>query len=618
VPNLSRDLFLLFGLALVPLLLLAVSALFDRLHRARVERLMKRSAATRDPVAIQEPPHAQGPLVLQYLDVSKVGPVHGVASRALIGAADTTRRFRNALSAAALVYMAVLAGAVVSAMMPLPSAGNGIAIAVYCLQGPPLCLFLWNVVDSVRVRLLVLAAYVGVGAALVLLASAPATAAFLLRVFADTFFVMPMAGLIFLLARRLRPVLVGLSALVLFVAISMGIAASVYPLLGVDLDELPSVSRWIWVVGIASQLFAIVVTGWLLRRSSVRWPIAGLVGMALTGIVVGRMAPTSRVDLLLVALPSYVLQMYVLWLLFKTIVRLQDSRYLPAQVLQFHLCWGFLTVYYEVLFYYGTAFFARSASGLPSLAFVLYVVVLHLLLRRQWNAVRERPARRLLFLRTFGGAERSERMLDSLDDTWRRLGRIDLIAGTDLAMRTLGSRMLEAILLRRADAEFLKTPDDVHRRLGHLRSDMEGDARFPINEIYCYASAWQSAVVKLAPESDVVLMDLSSFTPQNTGCVFELTQLARLVPLERLVLIADGRTDRVALEEVLQGAWARLPSGSPNAHQSGAALTVLVCAGRAVDDARALVAVVLRAGMRQEATRRSTPRTETPTCRPVG
>jgi hypothetical protein len=66
-----------------------------------------------------------------------------------------------------------------------------------------------------------------------------------------------------------------------------------------------------------------------------------------------------------------------------------------------------------------------------------------------------------------------------------------------------------------------------------------------------------------------------------------------------LVLIADGRTDRVALEEVLQGAWARLPSSSPNAHESGAVLTVLVCAGRAVDDARALVAVVLRAGMRQ-------------------
>ena len=255
-------------------------------------------------------------------------------------------------------------------------------------------------------------------------------------------------------------------------------------------------------------------------------------------------------------------------------------------------------MYYEVLFYYGTAFFARSASGLPSLAFVLYVAVLHLLLRRQWNAARERPARRLLFLRTFGGAERSERMLDSLDDTWRRLGRIDLIAGTDLAMRTLGSRMLEASLLRRADAEFLNTPDDVHRRLGHLRSERRGTRGFRLTRSLLrerMAVCWPSW-----RRTDVVPMDLSGFTPKNTGCVFELTQLAHLVPLERLVLIADGSTDRVALEEVLHGAWARLPSSSPNAHVSGTALTVLVCAGRAVDDERALVAVVLHAGVRQK------------------
>ena len=353
----------------MPLLLLAVTALFDRLHRARVERLMKRSAPTLDPVALEDPPHARGPLVLQYLDVAKVGPVHGVASRALIGAADATRRFRTALSAAALVYMAVLAGAVVSATVPLPRAGNGIAIAVYCLHGPPLCLLLWNVVDSVRLRLLVLAAYVGVGAALVLLASTPATAAVLLRVFADTFFVMPMAGLLFLLARRLRPILVGLSALVLFVAINMGFAAGVYPLLGVDLDQIPSVNRWIWRSGPPAYCSPSSsragccgappcagrsrdLSGWhWLGSSWAGWPRP-----------LGLTSCWSRCRL-------YVLQMYVPWLLFKTIVRLQESRYLPAQVLQFHLCWGFLTVDHQILFYYGTGLFARSASGLPLAGF---------------------------------------------------------------------------------------------------------------------------------------------------------------------------------------------------------------------------------------------------------
>ena len=599
--NLQRDLFLLFGFALVPLLLLAVAEVFDRFHRHRVERLMKRSAATHDPVAVREPPREQGSLTLQHLDVSSVGPLQGAAASALVEAADATRRFRQALSVAALVYTVVVTCAVLSVIMPLPPAGNGIIIAAYCLQGPPLCLLLWNIVDSLRMRLLVFAAYVVLGAALVFLARDPSIAAFLLRVLADIFFVMPMAGLVFLLVRRLRPVLVGLVAVLLFVMISMGLAAFVYPLFGFRLDEIGNVRWWVWVVGFANQLLAIPVTGWLLRRPSVRWPIVGLVGMALTGAVMRwtALAAWADVSLVLVALPSYVLQVYAVWLLFRLMVRLQERRYLPVQVLQFHLCWAFLTVYYETLAGGGdTTLFPRSASGLPSLAFVLYAGVLHLLLRRHWNASRDRPARRLLFLRTFGGAEKPERLLDWLDDTWRRLGRTDLIAGTDLAMRTLGSRMLEAVLLRRADAEFLKTPDDVDRRVRHLRSEMEGDARFPINEIYCYASAWQHAMVNLAHDSDVVLMDLSGFTSKNTGCVFELTQVVHLVPLERIVLITDGRTDRAALENVVHAAWAQLPASSPNANAPGTALTVLGLAGPAADDARALVTVVLRAGIR--------------------
>jgi hypothetical protein len=46
--------------------------------------------------------------------------------------------------------------------------------------------------------------------------------------------------------------------------------------------------------------------------------------------------------------------------------------------------------------------------------------------------------------------------------------------------------------------------------------------------------------------------DLCGFTPKNTSCVIDLTQLAHLVPLECFVLVADGRTDRVALDDVLR------------------------------------------------------------------
>ena len=66
-------------------------------------------------------------------------------------------------------------------------------------------------------------------------------------------------------------------------------------------------------------------------------------------------------------------------------------------------------------------------------------MVLHALFRRLRAARVDCPGKRLLLLHVFDRADQGERLLDTLDDTWRRAGRIDLIAGTDLAMRTLGS-----------------------------------------------------------------------------------------------------------------------------------------------------------------------------------
>jgi len=133
------------------------------------------------------------------------------------------------------------------------------------------------------------------------------------------------------------------------------------------------------------------------------------------------------------------------------------------------------------------------------------------------------PVSGCCLLRVFGRVDKREKLLDALDDTWRRLGRIDLIAGADLATRTMGSLMLEAFLLRRTDEQFLKTAEEVDLRLEHLHSRLEGDARYPINSVYCYATAWQHAVAYMAPKSDAVLWTCEGFTKKNQGCVFELT-----------------------------------------------------------------------------------------------
>ena len=168
---------------------------------------------------------------------------------------------------------------------------------------------------------------------------------------------------------------------------------------------------------------------------------------------------------------------------------------------------------------------------------------------------------------------------------------MDLIVGPDVALRTVSARMLEAFLRDRTDRLFLNTAEEVEQRLSRLDSRLEGDARFPLNELYCRGDTWQLAVKRLAPTSDVILMDLRGFTRNRLGCVYELTEVIRLVALERIVILTNGETDAPAVEEVANQAWAQLPADSPNLAHANPSLAVLRCSGRC-EDGRAVVSLL--------------------------
>ena len=46
-------------------------------------------------------------------------------------------------------------------------------------------------------------------------------------------------------------------------------------------------------------------------------------------------------------------------------------------------------------------------------------------------------------------------------------------------------------------------------------------------------------------------MDLRGFSRRNADCIFERHELARLVPLERVVFVIDRHTDEALLAETL-------------------------------------------------------------------
>ena len=44
--------------------------------------------------------------------------------------------------------------------------------------------------------------------------------------------------------------------------------------------------------------------------------------------------------------------------------------------------------------------------------------------------------------------------------------------------------------------------------------------------------------------ADLVVLDLSGFTPDNLGVRYELQRVIDKVPIERVILLADRRSDR--------------------------------------------------------------------------
>jgi hypothetical protein len=325
---------------------------------------------------------------------------------------------------------------------------------------------------------------------------------------------------------------------------------------------------WLVLLGLADIVLG-VGGAWLLLRQQ-RWSlraiavVAGVVGAVLLDRDVVHQGLSLPV-IFVCFVAAGVLQVLILWSIFKCFVWLVERRFLTTELVQVHLCWAFLTIYFMATTtgphdFYGNRMVVRWGVVF---AHVLFVTTLHLLLHRVYRGCLSVTEKRLLLLRVFGRPNEREDLLDDLNDTWRRIGAVDLLAASDVASRTLESRMLEAFLLRRSDDQFLRTEKDVDDRVRKRRFEIEGDARYPVDPFFCHESKqnvvgevpiWWHAVTRLAETADVVvMMDLRGFSTTNAGCVRELTYLLQH-PLQRVVFITDSRSDREELGEMARKA----------------------------------------------------------------
>ena len=196
-------------------------------------------------------------------------------------------------------------------------------------------------------------------------------------------------------------------------------------------------------------------------------------------------------------------------------------------------------------------------------AFGTYKVIHHVGLSR-FAAPGQAHGLRLLLLRVFSLGRRSQQLFDAVTRAWRYQGSVQLIVGPDLATTTVDPDEFLQFVSGRLGDLFITGEDVLARRMQGLDTRPDIDGRYRVNDFFCHDDTWQQTLSALVRQSDVVLMDLRGFTPQNAGCVYELTELVNVMPLSRIVLVIDGTTDREFAEQTLTNAWVRLREGSPN------------------------------------------------------
>ena len=207
-------------------------------------------------------------------------------------------------------------------------------------------------------------------------------------------------------------------------------------------------------------------------------------------------------------------------------------------------------------------------------AFAAYRVVLGV--ARSGVRRRESPMapRGLVFLRVFALGPKSSALFDALAKHWRRVGSLQLITGPDLAQSTAQPHQLLDFVSGRLASHFIGDAGTLEARLDGVDRAADRDGWHRINNFFCRADTWQAVLARMVREGDVVLMDLRSFTPVNSGCVHELRHLAEFVPLGRCVFVVDATTDQAHFRSVLREALARAGATSPNRGATAESVTV--------------------------------------------
>ena len=582
----------------LPLIFLGLFEVFRAFYLRSIERAIYPS--NREVMVRELEPDASrqteiSPLRLDWTDAA---PVRLEDTRPeLTRARNESQQTRVAFAVAGVVYAAVAAAMVLYGII---SEGQRWASAVgyaYLTTGPALVIILGFTRAPWFVNVMMLAGWLGLEFLVLVVTGATWTRA-LDGVFVTSMPVLapPLLAVGLLMLRRLRPLLVAFVPTFLFLlvgtaAVVLGANATLPRGFDEAMATQAAFPAWMRTVSVVPTIVGGAIAVREIRRG-LRWRIfVALAALLVIGVLTASLATGwFLLSGFCLGIALNALSVLATWGLFKAFAHVKRRGGIPDDLLHIGFCWFVLIWFIAIL-----AGEERPYLGWSLLPFVASMLTLVLILMRQRQRRRGERPRRLLLLRVFGKQRPTNRLLDTLDDTWRRVGRVDAIAGLDLAMRTLGAFALSNALLGRVHQHFLRTAMEMEERLLLISSALMLGGRYPLNELYCAPQMWRVVVERLVDGADVVLMDLRGFQASNTGASYELSLLVRRVSLPRIVVLTDRQTDERTLSGVVHAAWQHLPADSPNLGKQDPHLSILRCSNSVAINSQAIERAVFSA-----------------------
>lgn len=251
------------------------------------------------------------------------------------------------------------------------------------------------------------------------------------------------------------------------------------------------------------------------------------------------------------------------WCAWRTLIELSrkySSKIFSDMQLALGSYWAMLTAFMTASLLKERTYF--MVKGLQAELFCVLILLFWMLWRRLQSVALRSAVRSavpsegtLVFLRVFKPSNRSEQFSDRFFGYWRFAGPVWMIAGPDLAGAYMEPTEFFAYIRGRLRERFVGDPREASACIETLDNARDPDGRFRINELLCRDNTWQPIILQMIARAGVILLDLREYSQQRKGTRFELTELLRRAPLEKVLLLIDAKDDVTRFTSEIASIW---------------------------------------------------------------